>query len=121
MVGALFDTNILIDYLGGRLEARRELERYSETGISIITWMEVLVGAKPDTEIATKQFLRSFDVVPIDEAVAERAVALRQQYRMRLPDAIIWASADTRRMLLVTRNTKDFPAHMPGIRVPYTI
>jgi predicted nucleic acid-binding protein len=40
---------------------------------------------------------------------------------MRLPDAIIWASADVHSMLLVTRNTKDFPADLPGIRIPYML
>jgi hypothetical protein len=40
---------------------------------------------------------------------------------MKLPDAIIWASAQANAMLLVTRNTKDFPATDPGVRVPYRI
>ncbi len=37
----------------------------------------------------------------------------------RLPDAIIWATAREASALLVTRNTKDFPADVPGVRVPY--
>lgn len=36
-------------------------------------------------------------------------------------DAIILATALTRGRVLVTRNIKDFPAEMPGIRVPYTL
>jgi predicted nucleic acid-binding protein len=36
-------------------------------------------------------------------------------------DAIILASALTRGRVLITRNTKDFPAEMPGIRIPYTL
>ena len=43
MVKALFDTNILIDYLTGRSQARAELSLYAEKAISIITWMEVMV------------------------------------------------------------------------------
>jgi predicted nucleic acid-binding protein len=121
MVKALFDTNILIDYLNGVDEAREELNRYSGSGISVITWMEVLVGAKPEVAEATRDFLQSFELVPLDEAVAERAVILRQEHRMRLPDAIIWASAEVHAKLLVTRNTKDFPADAPGIRLPYTL
>ena len=121
MVKALFDTNILIDYLNGVGKVRDELDRYVDTSISIITWMEVLVGARPQVAAATREFLQSFEVVPIDQVVAERAVILRQKYRMRLPDAIIWASAETDGKLLVTRNTKDFPADAPGIRIPYMI
>jgi predicted nucleic acid-binding protein len=121
MVKALFDTNILIDYLNGIAEARKELDRYSASSISVITWMEVLVGAKPDVTDATRAFLQSFELIPIDQAVAERAVSLRQTHRIRLPDAIIWASAETNGMLLVTRNTRDFPTDMPGVRIPYVI
>jgi hypothetical protein len=40
---------------------------------------------------------------------------------MRLPDAIIWASAQKENALLVSRNTKDFPVDAPGIRIPYTL
>ena len=47
MVKALLDTNILIDYLRGVGAARTELGRYQDKAISIITWMEVLVGAAP--------------------------------------------------------------------------
>jgi len=53
--------------------------------------------------------------------VAAEAVKLRRMFRLRLPDAIIWATARTQACLLVTRNTKDFPASEPGVRVPYTV
>lgn len=43
MVRPLFDTNILIDYLGGVALARDELARYREPAISIVSWMEVLI------------------------------------------------------------------------------
>ena len=47
MVGAnaLFDTNILIDYLSGVESAREEVERYGNRSISVITWMEVMDGS----------------------------------------------------------------------------
>jgi predicted nucleic acid-binding protein len=122
MVKALFDTNILIDHLNSVPAARAELGRYKDKAVSVITWIEVLVGAKPGTEAATRNFLdQRFDVIGLDEKVAERAVELRQQYGVKLPDAVIWASAQVRSMLLVTRNTKDFPSGEPGIRMPYQI
>ncbi len=121
MVRPLFDTNILIDYLGGVALARDELARYAEPAISIVSWMEVMVGAPTDAEPATRRFLSRFAVVEIDEAVAERAVLIRRAARMRLPDAIIQASADVNAMLLVTRNTKDFDGTSPSVRVPYSL
>ena len=118
----LLDTNILIDYLGGVAEAREELARHDDPSISAITWMEVMVGAGDDGEAAQlRSFLSGFRLVPIDEAVSELAVAIRRDHRIRLPDAIIWASARRIEGLLVTRNTKDFAADDPGIRVPYSI
>ena len=41
----VFDTNILIDYLAGKQPAKDELSRFPRARISIITWMEVMVGA----------------------------------------------------------------------------
>jgi predicted nucleic acid-binding protein len=121
MVRALFDTNILVDYLNAVPAARAELQRYTEKAISIITWMEVMVGASHDLEAATRSFLRGFDVVVVDEQIAERAVSLRRNHRIKLPDAVIWATAQTHAMLLVTRNTKDFPDGDPGVRAPYKL
>jgi predicted nucleic acid-binding protein len=121
VVKALFDTNILIDYLRGIRAARAELGRYDDKAVSIISWMEVLAGAPPAAERGTRDFLDGFTVIDLDRAVAERAVALRRQHRVKLPDAIVWASALVHAMLLVTRDTKDFPKHDPGVRVPYTV
>ncbi len=121
MVKALFDTNILVDYLNAVPQARDELGRYAEKAISVITWMEVMVGTTKNTEKGTQAFLNSFFLIELDDFVAEQAVALRKQYRIKLPDAVIWASAQINSMLLITRNTKDFTEKEPGIRVPYKL
>jgi predicted nucleic acid-binding protein len=118
MVKALFDTNVLIDYLQGSDPARSEIQRYEQAAISIVTWMEVMVGAGEQETAPIRAFLSRFDLVELDEAVAEEAISLRRLHRMRLPDAIVWASARTRHMLLVTRD-KGFPADDPGVRRPY--
>lgn len=118
---ALFDTNILVDYLNAVPEARTELRRYTDKAVSIITWMEVMVGATPDLEVPTRGFLSGFDVIAVDGHVAERAVSLRRSHRIKLPDAVIWATAQVHAMLLVTRNTRDFPGDDPGVRAPYKL
>jgi predicted nucleic acid-binding protein len=118
---AAFDTNILVDYLNGVAGANAELARFDERVISVVTWMEVMVGAAPAEEAPIRAFLSGFEVVPIDADVADEAVRLRRERRLRLPDAVIWATARTQGALLVTRNTKDFPAGDPGVRVPYQV
>lgn len=79
MVKALFDTNIVVDYLNSIPEGREEFERYDNPSISIVTWMEVLIGVPPEAADATREFLSSLDVLPIDDLVAERVIFLRQK------------------------------------------
>jgi len=121
MVAALFDTNILIDYLNGFDKAEKELSRYPNKSISIITWMEIIAGT-PIHEIDTvKTWLLEFNVKNIDSKIAECAAGIRREKRMRLPDAIILATAQVDAMLLVSRNTKDFPETQANVRVPYRL
>jgi predicted nucleic acid-binding protein len=120
VVNAVFDTGILIDYLQGISAAQSELGRYDHVAISGVTWIEVMVGAPGEVREPTRSFLDGFGLIPLDQEVAERTVKLRQTYRVKLPDAIIWASADTRGWLLVTRD-HAFPQDHPGIRVPYRV
>lgn len=121
MVKALFDTNVLIDHLRGVAAARDELARYQDKAISVITWMEVLVGASPAVAQATRRWLDGFTLIGVDALVAERAVSLRKAHRIKLPDAVVWASAQVHAMLLVTRDARDFPPDDPGIRIPYAV
>ena len=117
---ALFDTNILVDYLVGIDAAKTEPVRYRERLVSVVTWIEVLAGARDAAEAdVIEMFLRDFRVVELTRRVARDAVEIRHARRVRLPDAIIWATARTESALLVTRNTKDFPKDDPGVRVPY--
>lgn len=119
-MNALFDTNILIDYLNGVDASRKELARYDARFVSVVTWMEVLAGAHNAGEADVIEiFLRDFQLVEITRPIARDAVEIRRRQRIRLPDALIWASARAQSALLVTRNTKDFPADEPGVRHPY--
>jgi hypothetical protein len=53
--------------------------------------------------------------------IASEAVEIRKASRLRLPDAIVWATARTNGCLLVTRNARDFSPKEPGIRIPYAV
>jgi predicted nucleic acid-binding protein len=123
MVGTkvLFDTNILIDHLSGIDRAGAELRRYQDRAISIITWMEVMAGSSSEDESRIRAFLTSFRCLSITPDVAERAFAVRKERKLKLPDAIILATAEAADRLLITRNTRDFPGDDPGIRIPYRL
>ena len=119
---ALFDTNILIDLFSGHRQAIQVLDDYSsQRAISLITWMEIMVGAKKyHQEHRTRIALNAFEVIDISRDIAESSVMLRQKYKMKLPDAIILATAQEHRRELLTRNTKDF-AGIPGVVTPYQV
>lgn len=120
-LNALFDTNILVDYLNGISAAKAEVDLYDDKAISIITWMEVQIGTDEADQMSVDRFLSKFTLLPLDAKVSAKAVALLRKRRIKLPDAIIWATALAESRLLVTRNVKDFPATLPGVRVPYTV
>ena len=117
----VFDTNILIDWLRERPEAEAELSRYRRHRISRISWSEVLAGEPLETRDYVQELIAPFEVIELDARIATAAADIRHRTRMKLLDAVILATAQITGSILVTRNTKDFPAKMPGIRVPYKI
>ena len=126
MSGFSFDSNILTDALGGHEPARAEIKRAvgfgSQLWISRVVWIEVLSRGSPEELRRAERLLSGFAVDEVDAEISRRAAALRRdRARFRLPDAVILASALVRGRVLVTRNIKDFPAEMPGIRVPYIL
>lgn len=126
MSGYSFDANILIDALLGKPPAHAELRRVaSEAGgvwISRVVWIEVMSKGAPHQLREMEQFLLGFAIDDLDHGIAVRAAALRRErVRLKAFDAVILATAQLRGRILVTRNTRDFPANMPGIRVPYLL
>jgi predicted nucleic acid-binding protein len=120
--GYSFDSNILIDSLNGDPVARAEIARVDRPCISRVTWIEVLSKERGGTLPIIERFLQGFAIDELDTRVAAHAAALRRETpRLKLADAVILASAQINHRILVTRNIKDFPATMPGIRVPRTV
>ena len=119
----LLDSNILIDALAGLphgVRVLREARRRPEVSViySAITRIEVL--GFPDLteqeEVAMRGLLNEFEEIPIGSAVVERTIQIRKSVRIKIPDALIAASADTAQAVVVTRNTSDFE-RVPGLTV----
>ena len=126
MSGYAFDANIIIDALIGfepaHAEIRRALSQGTKVWVSRMVWIEVLSKGSGERLRKAEAFLSGFGIDEMDAEIASRAAALRRdRARLKSPDAVILASAMVRGRVLVTRNTKDFPAAMPGIRVPYIL
>ncbi len=126
MSGFSFDSNIVIDALAGLLPARAEMERATSFGatawISRAVWIEVMSKGEGEGLVRAEKLMSGFGIDELDAEIARRAAALRRERaRLKATDAIILATALTRGRVLITRNTRDFPAEMPGIRVPYIL
>ncbi|MDQ1362889.1 MAG: hypothetical protein QG652_749 [Pseudomonadota bacterium] len=102
----LLDTNAVV-YLQKGLLA--EVLPPGEYAISVITEMELLSyrGLIDEQKIWLEEFISNLQVYDIDKDIKQCAIELRRDYQMRLPDAIIAATAISRKALLLT-NDADF-------------
>jgi predicted nucleic acid-binding protein len=112
--GCVIDTNILIYHLAGVLTDQAEaiLAEALESGsyISIITRIELLGWRKhsPDSLKAAEALLQSMSEIPLHEEIIRLCISFRQNYPIKLPDAIIAATARHTKVPLMTRNATDF-------------
>lgn len=122
----LFDTNILIDWSKGYAEALTELAHWDGPAISAVTWMELYGGADVDDVPRFDAFMAEFglEIIEVDAEIMRAAATLQSERRragkkIALPDAIIQATADVKKLTIITRNTKDFRG--ANVRVPYML
>ena len=80
--------------------------------------MEVLgwYGATAAQIIRLKSFVDRSHVLSLTNETVEVTIAIRRQQRLKLPDAIIAATALTHKLTLITRNTADFK-NIPGLQL----
>ncbi|WP_292700418.1 MULTISPECIES: type II toxin-antitoxin system VapC family toxin [unclassified Nostoc] len=99
------DTNVVLYFLGGRLVNPLPSGQYF---ISVITEIELLsypsLSLEEETQII--DFLNKITVVDIDNNIKNLTIAFRKQYRLRLPDAIIVATAKSLNTILFTNDVK---------------
>jgi predicted nucleic acid-binding protein len=113
----LFDTDVLIWVLRGNARAAKAVDNESARGISIVTYMELLQGARDKTEMrAIKSFLTDlqFATLPLTENVGHRASIYMEEYSlsiaMSMADALIAATAIEANEVLMTGNEKHYKA-----------
>ncbi len=118
----VLDSTVVIDYLNGIRPALEVLAEQDEPVISSITWIEVVAGLRtPTDEQVGRALLSTLAVEPLSEPIAELTVLIRRATRLKLPDAIILATAKHLDCPLVTRNTKDFDPADPNVLIPYEL
>jgi len=117
----LIDSNVVIDYLGCKFPIGGM--QFMNTVIdaipivSVITKIEVLgFNAPSEHYILLTGFMNDATVINLTPAVVDQSIALRKLYKIRLPDAIIAATAMVNGLTLITRNIKDFEG-IPGLKI----
>lgn len=113
MKNFLLDTNILIYYFNGEMEdnVKSKVSKLMRESfqISVISKMEFLGFPFNSQEREQAIQLIEFSAIkPLNDEIVQRVIDIRQQKRIKLPDAIIAATAMEYSSILVTRNTKDF-------------
>ena len=117
----LFDTNIIIDYLG---------EKIPEIGM---TFMNSIIDKVPNVSIITKievlgfsaqeqhyqiltDFMADANVLELSNKVVDACIEIRKNHKTKLPDAIIAATAAVFELVLISRNVSDFK-NIKGVQV----
>jgi len=106
----LIDTNVLIDAQMGHLSEKGLIflaDVINENFIiSFITLIEYL-GYK-DISKSSEEFIALAETIEVDKAIIKNCIDLRKNYKIKLPDAIIAATALAHNLILMTSNEKDF-------------
>jgi len=77
--------------------------------ISVITKIEVLrFNTSSDTYKVLEDFIRESSVFDLNDLVVENTISICKSHRIKLPDAIIAATALVYNLILITRNISDF-------------
>ena len=110
----LLDTNTIIYYLKGGFSSNgmKMIGGVvdNQPSISIITKIELLGFNAPNAKEQefTKKFVKACYIFNLNETVIDQTIVLRKQYKIKIPDAVIAATAMVYSLTLITHNTGDF-------------
>ena len=116
----VLDTNAIVALLQGNIQLTALLKNADWLGISVISKIEFLVfpGLTQDDRKIFDQFLQRvevLDLVSIDAVLIEKIIEIRQEHRLKLPDAVIAAIAIQNSANLVTAD-REF-ARVTGLTI----
>lgn len=111
----LWDTNTAIYYLQQQFPPQTEkfideLLTEAQPCISAITEIEMLcwkTATEKDIDVL-HNFINDALVIELERPIKLKTADIRKQHKIKLPDAIIAATAIIYDLTLITRNTKDF-------------
>jgi predicted nucleic acid-binding protein len=119
----IWDTNTAIYYLQNQFSADAEklvdnIVIEHQTAISVITEIELLswkLSTETDIEVLNK-FISKCLIYPLDNDVKLQTIRIRKEFKLKLPDAIIAATALAKGKILISRNISDF-TRISGLKI----
>jgi len=108
----LLDTNAVIYYFKGMQKAVAVFklieDANEEVNLSVITKIELLSFDNEDELKNIDRLLVNSRIFSLDDEIVDKTIEVRRKYKLKLPDAIIAATAMINNLILVTHNKKDF-------------
>lgn len=106
----LLDTNVVIDFAALKLpgKAHEKISNIIDSSpqISIVNKIELLSFTNVPDQI--EAFTKEVHVINLDDAIVAKTIEIRRKYKLKLPDAVIAATAVVMNLSLVTHNISDF-------------
>lgn len=85
--------------------------------ISPINQIELLGYNGPAKDLVLiEEFIRGSEIIPLDETVVAECILVRRSKKIKLPDAILAATAIVLGLTIITRNETDFKG-LAGVKV----
>ena len=106
----LLDTNVVIDYFSQRFSEKPEffIAQIIDDAIffSVVNKIELLGYSECEKE--TSEIVEAAQIFYLDEIIAQKAIEIRKSRRIKLPDAVIAATAICKNLVLLSNNENDF-------------
>lgn len=116
---AVLDSNVVVYISKQIIDGNKVISHYNNIFVSVISYMEVL-GYEFSSEIEkqlTEDFLSQSQVIHTNSEIAEKVIDFRKKKKIKLPDAIVAATAFVLGADLITANVKDFKGLDKGLKV----
>ncbi|MDR0836279.1 MAG: type II toxin-antitoxin system VapC family toxin [Tannerella sp.] len=114
----LLDTNVILDFMGDNFpaKAKRIISTMidAEINLSVINKIELLGFSRVEQDLI--DFVGCSNILAMNDEIVDKTIEIRRLYKIKLPDAIIAATALVHGLELVSHNVKDFH-HIRGLHL----